>query len=107
MKVAEKLVDGHDVELCNLLARLQCSSTNPSPVSKPNVSSAVNGAPGWRCGVPDDCDKNELYRRLAQARRLIAGPLDPLTLQRLEALAVELEKQLTVVELNDTDAPEA
>ncbi|MGM4929684.1 hypothetical protein [Tardiphaga sp. 619_E2_N8_5] len=55
--------------------------------------------------MPDDRDKEELYRRLAQARRLIAEPLDPLTVERLEALALELEKQLAVVELNDTDAP--
>jgi hypothetical protein len=55
--------------------------------------------------VPDDRDKEEFYRRLAQARRLIAEPLDPLTIQRLEALATELENQLAFVELNDTDAP--
>jgi hypothetical protein len=57
-----------------------------------------------RCGVTDDRDKGELYRRLAQARRLISRPLDPLTLQRLEALASELEEQLAFVEMNDTDA---
>jgi hypothetical protein len=52
--------------------------------------------------VPNDRDKEELYRRLAQARRLINEPLDPLTLKRIEALALELEKQLAFV---DTDAP--
>ena len=57
--------------------------------------------------MPDDRDKEELYRRLAQARGLIAEPLDPLTIQRLETLALELEKQLAIVELNDTDAPMA
>ena len=55
--------------------------------------------------MPDDRDKEELYRRLAQARRLIAEPLDPLTVERLQALALEFETQLAVVELNDTDAP--
>lgn len=55
--------------------------------------------------MPDDRDKEELYRRLAQARRLLAQPLDPLTIRRLEALTSELEKQLAIVELNDTDAP--
>ena len=54
----------------------------------------------------DDRNKEELYRRLAQARRLITLPLDPLTMQRLEAVALELEKQIAIVELNDTDAPE-
>jgi len=56
--------------------------------------------------VPDDRNKEELYRRLAQARRLIILPLDPLTMQRLAAVALELEKQIAIVELNDTDAPE-
>jgi hypothetical protein len=55
--------------------------------------------------VPDDRGKEELYRRLAQARRLIVEPLDPLTVERLEALVLELEKQLDLAELNDTDAP--
>lgn len=55
--------------------------------------------------MPDARDKEELYRRLAQARRLIAEPLDPLTVERLKALALELEKQLAFVERNDTDAP--
>ena len=54
----------------------------------------------------DDRNKEELYRRLAQARRLIILPLDPLTMQRLEAVALELEKQIAIVELNDADAPE-
>jgi hypothetical protein len=54
--------------------------------------------------VPDDRDKEELYRRLAQARRIRAEPLDPLTLERLEALALELEEQLALAELNDADA---
>ena len=52
--------------------------------------------------MPDDRDKEELYRRLAQARRIRAAPL---TLERLEALALELEEQLALAELNDTDAP--
>lgn len=56
--------------------------------------------------MPDDRNKEELYRRLAQARRLIILPLDPLTMQRLEAVASELEKQIAIVELNDADAPE-
>ena len=55
--------------------------------------------------MPDDRDKEELYRRLAQARRVTAEPFDPLTVERLKALALQLEKQLALVELNDTDAP--
>jgi hypothetical protein len=50
-------------------------------------------------------NKEELYRRLAQTQRLLAEPLDPLTKERLQGLAFEIQKQLTVAEIEDTDAP--
>ena len=50
-------------------------------------------------------DVEELYRRLAQARRMHAQPVDGLTKTRLKDLIVELEQQLAVAEVRNTDAP--
>lgn len=50
-------------------------------------------------------DLEELYRRLDQTKRLIAEPLDPLTKERLLALAFEIQKQIAVVAVGTTDAP--
>jgi hypothetical protein len=49
--------------------------------------------------------KEELYRRLAQARRLFSTAYDPLTKDRLKVLACELERQIAVAEARDADAP--
>ena len=51
-------------------------------------------------------DREELYRRLAQARRMHAQPLDELTKNRLKELVTELEKQLAVAESGSADAPQ-
>ncbi|MDO9439686.1 MAG: hypothetical protein Q7T73_02230 [Beijerinckiaceae bacterium] len=50
-------------------------------------------------------DVEELYRRLAQARRMHAQPVDPLTKTRLAELVAELEQQLAAAEAGNTDAP--
>jgi TATA-binding protein-associated factor Taf7 len=39
-------------------------------------------------------NRNELERRLAQARRMAAEPTDPLTKERLAQLVRDLEEQL-------------
>lgn len=50
-------------------------------------------------------DKEELYRRLAQARRMSNGAIDSITAERLRSLVAELESQLAAAETDDTDAP--
>jgi hypothetical protein len=50
-------------------------------------------------------DVEELYRRLAQARRMHAQPIDDLTKARLKELIVEIEQQLAAAETGNTDAP--
>jgi hypothetical protein len=50
-------------------------------------------------------NKEELYRRLGQSRRLANEANDPLTQSRLQALTLELESQLAAVETRDDDAP--
>lgn len=50
-------------------------------------------------------DLEELYRRLGQTQRMLAEPLDPLTKERLKALAFEIQKQITAAEVRDSDAP--
>jgi hypothetical protein len=52
-------------------------------------------------------NKEELYRRLSQSRRLARGANDHLTQSRLLALTLELESQLAAVERRDADAPAA
>jgi len=39
-------------------------------------------------------DRKELERRLEQAKRMAALPVDPLTKERLQRLVLELEEQL-------------
>jgi hypothetical protein len=41
-----------------------------------------------------DSDRDELERRLAQAKRMAAEPSDPLTQERLAKLIRDLEEQL-------------
>jgi hypothetical protein len=49
--------------------------------------------------------KETLYRKLAQTRRLIAGPLDLVTIDRLKVYCAELERQLAENEAREADAP--
>ena len=44
--------------------------------------------------MTESSDRQELERRLKQARRLAAGISDPLTRERLNQLIRELEEQL-------------
>jgi hypothetical protein len=46
----------------------------------------------------------ELYRRLAQARRMLIPTLDPVTKERIEALVGDLEKHIAEVETKDLDS---
>jgi len=52
-----------------------------------------------------EADKEELYRRLAQARRMLTPTLDPVTRQRIQGLVNDLETHIAGVEKRDTDAP--
>jgi hypothetical protein len=51
--------------------------------------------------MAEDKDRKELEQRLAQAKRIAAAMLDPLTRQRLERLIQELEEQLRLSESDD------
>lgn len=53
------------------------------------------------CG---ETGKEQLYRRLDQARRLQTAALDPLTRDRLNDLVGHLQSQLSEVEARDADA---
>jgi hypothetical protein len=44
--------------------------------------------------MADNSDRKELERRLAQARRMVAQPVDSLTKERLRELVRDLEEQL-------------
>ena len=44
--------------------------------------------------MPEESDRKELERRLVQARRMAAQPVDSLTKERLESLVRDLEEQL-------------
>lgn len=44
--------------------------------------------------MTENDDRAELERRLEQARRMAALPVDPLTKERLEKLVRDLEEQL-------------
>jgi hypothetical protein len=50
-------------------------------------------------------DKEFLYRKLKQTRRLIAGPLDPVTIERLKVHVAALENELAAIEAREADAP--
>jgi hypothetical protein len=52
-----------------------------------------------------ETDKEELYRRLAQARRMFTPTLDPTTRERIQKLVSDLEQHIAKVEARDTDAP--
>jgi hypothetical protein len=47
----------------------------------------IEGAPA----MAETVDKEALYRKLTRARRLIAGPLDPVTVDRLKAYSADLK----------------
>jgi hypothetical protein len=44
--------------------------------------------------ISESKDRKELKQRLAQAKRIADGALDPLTKERLQRLVQELEEQL-------------
>jgi hypothetical protein len=50
-------------------------------------------------------EKEELYRRLEQSRRLSGEASDPTTQSRLKALVVDLQQQIVAAEAKDADAP--
>jgi TATA-binding protein-associated factor Taf7 len=54
--------------------------------------------------VSESKDRNELKQRLAQAKRIADGALDPLTKERLERLVQELEEQLRLSESRRGDS---
>ena len=50
-------------------------------------------------------DRKELERRLEQAKRMAALPVDPLTKERLQRLVQELEEQLRLSEPGTVGRP--
>lgn len=50
-------------------------------------------------------DREELYRRLEQSRRLSSVAADPTTQERMMALVIELQEQIAAGEAKDADAP--
>ena len=52
----------------------------------------------------DGRQKEELYRRLAQSRRLASGANDPTTTECLTALISDLQKELAAAEARDADS---
>lgn len=52
-----------------------------------------------------NANREELYRRLDQSRRLRNAAPDAVTADRLEELSIEIERQIAVVEARDADAP--
>jgi hypothetical protein len=44
--------------------------------------------------VDEKSDREELQRRLGQAKRMAAVPSDPVTMERLQKLVQQLEEQL-------------
>lgn len=54
--------------------------------------------------MAETVDKEALYRKLMRARRLIAGPLDPVTVDRLKAYSADLESQLADMDAKEEDA---
>lgn len=50
-------------------------------------------------------DREELYRRLEQSRRLSSVATDPTTQGRLKALVAELQEQIAAAEAKDADVP--
>jgi hypothetical protein len=50
-------------------------------------------------------EREELYRRLAQCRRLSSAASDALTEQRLRALVLDIEKEIAAAEARDTGVP--
>jgi hypothetical protein len=50
-------------------------------------------------------DREELYRRLEQSRRLLDEALDPTTQTRMKALVMDLQQQLAAAEAKNADAP--
>jgi len=65
----------------------------------------MNGAETSK--VPAKAEKNELYRRLAQAKRMVAQPLDAVTKERLHALVDDLQNHIATIEARDADARDA
>lgn len=49
--------------------------------------------------------KEELYRRLEQARRLVTPSFDPTTRERIGRLISDLESDIAAIEARDADAP--
>lgn len=74
--------------------------TGPGRTNHPIVCMQLRGSEAPVAG-----NKEELYRRLGQTRRLADEANDRLTQSRLQALTLELENQLAAVERRDADAP--
>jgi hypothetical protein len=61
---------------------------------------------GSECAdMSDQVDKEFLYRKLAQARRLVRDTTDPVATEGLKTHIGYIERQLAEVEARETDAP--
>jgi hypothetical protein len=55
--------------------------------------------------MPEQVNKEMLYRKLAQGRRLARVTSDPVATEGLKAHIADVERQLAEIEARDTDAP--
>jgi len=55
--------------------------------------------------VNGESGKEELYRRLEQARRLVTPTLDPTSRERIGRLVSDLESDIAAIEARDADTP--
>lgn len=55
--------------------------------------------------MAEKADREFLYRKLAQTRRLVSGALDPVTIERLKVHSAALENELAAIEAREADAP--
>jgi hypothetical protein len=54
----------------------------------------------------DEVGIEELYRRLAQARRMLIPTIDPITKERIATLVSDLENHIAQVKTKDLHSPE-
>jgi hypothetical protein len=103
--IAETLVDGHATQLQHLDRRIKVVPLNfDATLNKARfaLSSWVLERP-----VSINSDREELYRRLTQTRRLAGDVSDALTTERLKALALDIEQQLAKAEARNADVSKA
>ncbi len=95
MEQARQLVNGYDVELWQYDRKI--AKFDHKPELRPyrlNYCAAPSYLKKECRAMDQNSDRKELERRLEQAKRMAAGPSDPLTKERLKKLVEDLEGQL-------------